>query len=137
MFYEGGNKILTMLEQKRIPLGIQCFTGSTALVEVMGATGFDFVMFDAEHSGNDARSMEDLVRAATLAGMASYIRVPDPHNETDVSRALESGAEGLVLPEIHSVDDIHAAARAAWSAGPSSSSPVPLAPNQRTFSGPL
>ena len=45
MFYER-NKVLTMLEQKKIPLGIQCFTGNTALVEVMGATGFDFVMFD-------------------------------------------------------------------------------------------
>ena len=86
-----------MLEQKKIPLGIQCFTGSTALVEVMGATGFDFVMFDAEHSANDARGMEALVRAATFAGMASYIRVRDPHNATDVRRALEAGAEGLAV----------------------------------------
>jgi dTDP-4-dehydrorhamnose reductase len=52
--------------------------------------------------------------ARVRAGMASYIRVPDPHNETDVSRALESGAEGLVLPEVHSVDDINAAAKAAF-----------------------
>jgi 2-keto-3-deoxy-L-rhamnonate aldolase RhmA len=29
-------------------------------------------------------------------------------------RALEAGAEGLVLPEVHSVDDIKAAARAAY-----------------------
>jgi 2-keto-3-deoxy-L-rhamnonate aldolase RhmA len=114
MFYEGGNKILTMLEQRRIPLGIQCFTGSTALVEVMGAIGFAFVMFDAEHSANDARAMEELVRTATFAGMASYIGVPDPHNATDVRRALEAGAEGLVLPEVHSVDDINAAAKAAY-----------------------
>src|SRR5580693_9980786 len=112
MFYER-NKVLTMLEQKKIPLGIQCFTGNTALVEVMGATGFDFVMFDCVHSGNDVRAMEELVRTATLAGMASYIRVPDAHNETDVRRALEAGSEGLVLREVHSVDDIKAAANAA------------------------
>src|SRR5260370_821360 len=112
MFYEG-NKVLTMLEQKKIPLGIQCFTGNTELVEVMGATGFDFVMFDCVHSGNDVRAMEELVRTATLAGMASYIRVPDAHNETDVRRAVEAGAEGLVLREVHSVDDIKPAANAA------------------------
>ena len=41
MFYEG-NKVLTMLEQKKIPLGIKCFTGNTALVKVPGANGFDF-----------------------------------------------------------------------------------------------
>jgi 2-keto-3-deoxy-L-rhamnonate aldolase RhmA len=113
MFYER-NKILTMLEQKRIPLGIQCFAGNTSLIEIIGATGFDFVMFDSEHSGNNIRAMEELIRTATLAGLASYIRVPDPHNETDVTRALETGAEGLVLPEIHSVDDIEAAAKAAY-----------------------
>jgi len=113
MFYER-NKVLTMLEQKKIPLGTQCFTGNAELVEVMGATGFDFVMFDCVHSGNDVRAMEELVRTATLAGMASYIRVPDAHNETDVRRALEAGAEGLVLREVHSVDDIKAAAKAAY-----------------------
>src|ERR1700741_2277668 len=113
MFYER-NKILTMVKQKKIPLGIQCFTGNTELVEVMGATGFDFVMFDCVHSGSDVRAMEELVRTATLAGMASYIRVPDAHNETDVRRALETGAEGLVLREVHSVDDIKAAANAAY-----------------------
>src|SRR5271167_2299866 len=113
MFYER-NKVLTMLEQKTIPLGIQCFTGNTELVEVMGATGFNFVMFDCVHSGNDVRAMEELVRTATLAGMASYIRVPDAHNETDVRRAVEAGAEGLVLREVHSVDDIKAAANAAY-----------------------
>jgi 2-keto-3-deoxy-L-rhamnonate aldolase RhmA len=102
MFYEC-NKILTMVNQKKVPLGIQCFTGSPALVEILGATGFDFVMFDSEHSANDARAMEELVRTATLAGLASYIRIPDPHNATDVTRALESGAEGLVLPEVHSL----------------------------------
>jgi hypothetical protein len=85
MFYEC-NRVLAMLAQKRVPLGTQCFTGSTSLVEVMGSTGFDFVMFDSEHSGNDARAMEELVRTATFAGMASYIRVPDPHNATDVRR---------------------------------------------------
>ena len=66
MFYES-NKVLAMLEQKKIPLGIQCFTGNKELVEVLGATGFDFVMFDCVHSGNDVRAMEELVRTATLA----------------------------------------------------------------------
>src|SRR5260370_5370243 len=113
MFYER-NKVLTMLEQKKIPLGTQCFTGSTELVEVLGATGFDFVMFDGEHSASNVRGMEELVRTATWAGLASYIRVPDPHNEADVTRALETGAEGVVLPEIHSAAVFNAAAKAAY-----------------------
>jgi hypothetical protein len=34
--------------------------------------------------------MEGLVRTATFAGMTSYIRVPDPHNATDVRRGNEA-----------------------------------------------
>ena len=108
------NKLLGMLERKQLPLGIQCFTGNPALIEVMGATGFDFVMLDSEHSGNDPRGMEALVRTSLLAGLAAYVRVPDPHNATDIRRALEAGAEGIFLPEIHSIDDIEAAAQAAF-----------------------
>jgi hypothetical protein len=40
--------------------------------------------------------MKELVRTATFAGRASYVRVPDPHKATDVRRALEAGAAGLV-----------------------------------------
>jgi hypothetical protein len=40
--------------------------------------------------------------------------VPDPHNATDIRRALEAGAEGIFLPEIRSIDDINTAAQAAF-----------------------
>jgi 2-keto-3-deoxy-L-rhamnonate aldolase RhmA len=108
------NRMLEMLENKQLPLGIQMFTADAALIEVVGATGFDFVMLDSEHSGANPRNIEDLVRACIVAGVAAYVRVPDPHNATDIRRALEAGAEGIFLPEIRSVDDINAAAQAAF-----------------------
>lgn len=108
------NRVLRMLEAKQLPLGIQCFTGNPALIEVIGSTGFDFIMLDAEHSGSNPRNIEDLVRASVLAGLAAYVRVPDPRVPTDIRRALEAGAEGVFLPEIHSVADIDAAAEAAF-----------------------
>jgi 2-keto-3-deoxy-L-rhamnonate aldolase RhmA len=108
------NRMLQMLENKQLPLGIQVFTADATLLEVTGATGFDFVMLDSEHSGANPRNIEDLVRACLLAKVAAYVRVPDPHNATDIRRALEAGAEGIFLPEIHSVEDINAAAKAAF-----------------------
>lgn len=108
------NRLLQMLEARQVPLGIQCFTGDPALIEVLGQTGFDFVMLDCEHSGANPRSMEDLVRVSRLAGLAPYVRVPDPRAGTDIRRALEAGAEGIFLPEVHGVADIEAAASAAF-----------------------
>lgn len=100
------NRLLALLEKQQIPLGIQLFTGSAALVEVLGQTGFDFVMIDTEHSATNVRALEDLIRTAELAGVIPYVRVPDLHDEVGVRRALEAGAEGLFLPLVQSVDDI-------------------------------
>jgi 2-keto-3-deoxy-L-rhamnonate aldolase RhmA len=55
------NRILQMFEQNQIPLGMQCFTGDPILIEIMGITGFDWVMLDSEHSGNNPRAMEHLI----------------------------------------------------------------------------
>lgn len=108
------NRLLQMVESRQLPLGIQCFTGDPALIEVLGQTGFDFVMLDCEHSGANPRSIEDLVRVSRLAGLAPYVRVPDPRVGADIRRALEAGAEGIFLPEVHGVEDIEAAANAAF-----------------------
>jgi 2-keto-3-deoxy-L-rhamnonate aldolase RhmA len=108
------NRLFAMLERNEIPLGIQCFTGNPALIEVMGITGFDFVMFDTEHSGNDVRAMEDLIRTADLAGLVPFVRVADRANETEIRRALEAGAKGIFLPMIRSAQDVRGAADAAF-----------------------
>ncbi len=108
------NRLFAMLERKEIPLGIQCFTGSPVLIEVLGLTGFDFVMIDTEHSGNDVRALESQIRAAEVAGVIPYARIPDLHNEADVRRAIEAGAEGLFLPMVRSVADVLHVADAAY-----------------------
>ena len=103
-----------MLERQEVPLGMQCFTGHPALIEVLGLTGFDFVMLDGEHSGNNVRAIEDLIRAAQNAGLVPMVRVPDRDNETDIRRALEAGAMGLFLPMVRSAEEVKHAAAAAF-----------------------
>lgn len=108
------NRLLAMLEHKQVPLGIQMFSGSSALIEVLGETGFDFVMIDTEHSSTNVRALEDLIRTAELAGVIPYVRVPDVHNEVEIRRALEAGAEGLFLPLVQSVADVERVASFAF-----------------------
>lgn len=103
-----------MLEQKQVPLGMQVFTGNAALIEILGITGFDFVMIDTEHSANDARNMEDLVRAADHVGLTTFVRVSKHDDDSDIHRALEAGALGIFLPLIKTADDVKRAADAAF-----------------------
>jgi 2-keto-3-deoxy-L-rhamnonate aldolase RhmA len=108
------NRLFAMIERKEVPLGMQCFTGNAALIEVMGLSGFDFVMLDTEHSGNDPRNLEVLIRAAEASGLIPFVRVPDRTDETDIRRSLEAGAKGLFLPMVRSAKDVLHAADAAF-----------------------
>lgn len=70
------NPLLRMIEANAVPLGMQCFTADHALIEVLGLTGFDFVMLDTEHSPANPRAIEDAIRATDGAGLVPLVRVP-------------------------------------------------------------
>src|SRR5437773_10465797 len=120
------NRLLALVEQKRIPLGIQMFSGSPALVEILGQTGYDFVMIDTEHSPVNARALEDLIRTAELAGLIPYVRVTSLLSEVEIRLALEAGDEGLFLPRVTSVGDIIRVGDAAFLASKGSHLIFPL-----------
>src|SRR5260370_18748261 len=101
-----------MVGRGEIAFGIQCFTGDPALLEVLGLTGFDFVMLDCEHSANNARGLESLIRVSEQAGLVPFVRVPDRADETDIRRALEAGAPGIFFPVGGSGGDVERAAEA-------------------------
>ena len=108
------NTMTAMLDEQRVPLGMQCFTGDEALIEVLGRTGFDFVMLDSEHCGLNPRAIEGAVRAAEVAGLIPIVRVPQATDETAIRRSLEAGAQGLVLPMVKSAADLSAVFDAAF-----------------------
>lgn len=100
------NALLRMLEAGEVPLGIQCFTANHALIEVIGLTGFDFVMLDTEHSPANPRAIEDAIRAADGVGLVPVVRVPSADDEPAIRRSLEAGAQGLFVPMVKTAADV-------------------------------
>ncbi len=100
------SRLLTMIEQKVVPVGMQIFTGNHALIEVLGLTGFDYVWLDSEHCGTNPRALEDTIRTADAAGLISLVRIPEPDDATAARRALEAGAHGLMIPMVRSARDL-------------------------------
>jgi 2-keto-3-deoxy-L-rhamnonate aldolase RhmA len=77
----------TMIRQARDP-------GAPA---IFAAAGFDFVFIDMEHGNYSMETVADLISGAKSAGIATIIRVP--HLETHfISRVLDAGAEGIMVP---------------------------------------
>ncbi|NEA38732.1 aldolase/citrate lyase family protein [Streptomyces sp. SID11385] len=102
------NRLLAMLNDETVPVGMQCFTGDHTLIEVLGRTGFDYVWLDSEHCATNPRALEDTIRTADGAGLLSLVRIPEPDDTTAARRALEAGAHGLIVPMARSAADIRA-----------------------------
>ena len=80
-------------------------------VELLALAGFDFVVIDMEHAPLGVEMVHELIGAARGRGVPALVRVPD-HGPSSISRVLDSGADGVVVPH---VDDV-AQARAVISA---------------------
>lgn len=82
------------------------------LVDICGASGFDFVLIDCEHGPMAPQGVEAMIRAAEAAGISAIVRVPAnvPH---EILRYLDIGAVGVKVPRVESAQDARAAASAA------------------------
>src|SRR5262245_18997719 len=69
------------------------------VVQFFAGLGFDFLIIDMEHSAMDFSRARETIHAARLCGMAALVRVSDVQYNL-VSRALDAGAEGIVLPRV-------------------------------------
>lgn len=93
--------------------GMTVYTGSVAVVEVIGNWGFDFVFLDAEHTPMGVGlEMEKLVMAAKLSGVSPLVRVTGC-NEIEIRKALEMGAEGVIIPHVKTKAEAELCVRAA------------------------
>jgi 2-keto-3-deoxy-L-rhamnonate aldolase RhmA len=77
---------------------IQCYR-SPMVVKTLAAAGFDYVFIDLEHGAFDVETVQDMVEAAVAAGITPLVRVGELLYSL-VARALDVGAQGIVLPRV-------------------------------------
>jgi 2-keto-3-deoxy-L-rhamnonate aldolase RhmA len=73
-------------------------------VEALGYLGFDFVILDGEHSPVDQETIENMVRAADVAGITPIARIA--LNQPQVLlRYLDSGCLGVEIPMVNTQEE--------------------------------
>jgi 4-hydroxy-2-oxoheptanedioate aldolase len=82
-----------------------------ALVEMCAAAGFDFAFIDGEHGSGEALELEHHVRAAESFGMPAVFRTSS-HQPSEILRALDVGAEGIIVPHVNTRAEAEAVVRA-------------------------
>ena len=75
-----------------------------AVVEIMGFTGFDFVIIDGEHGPIPIENAQNMIRAAESVNITPIIRVGS-NEEVLILRALDIGTQGIEIPQINSKSD--------------------------------
>ncbi|GGY79021.1 HpcH/HpaI aldolase family protein [Marinobacter zhanjiangensis] len=93
-------------------MGLFSKTTDSAMVEAAGLGGMDFIILDMEHGPATLETMHHHVRAARLGGVAPVIRARgiDAHA---IGSALDTGAEGVQVPNINTADQAREAVAAA------------------------
>ncbi len=94
----GGTVVGTQVQQLRSPESGR----------LLGVAGADFVWVDGEHGPFGQETTHDLVRAIAMGGATPIVRVAD-YSYALVARALDSGAQGVILPRAMNVEGVREA----------------------------
>ncbi|MCW2781807.1 MAG: hypothetical protein JWR35_2256 [Marmoricola sp.] len=87
-----------------VVLGTFVFEFATpGIGRLAAAAGAQFVIFDAEHTGWGWETLTTLVATTRPTGAEAFIRVPAAERSY-ISRALDIGATGLMIPMVESAE---------------------------------
>ena len=91
-------------------LGTFIGSASPIAAEVCAAAGVDWVLLDLEHGAGGEDQVRDVVPAAGSYGVPTVVRV-ESAARIRMGRVLDSGAAGIMLPRMNTVDEVSEAVR--------------------------
>ena len=85
------------------------FHNDTDHAETLGLLGYDFLWADAEHSTANASTVANLILAAERRGLPTLVRIGYGYQNVigHSQKFLVAGAQGIILPQCESADDVH------------------------------
>jgi 4-hydroxy-2-oxoheptanedioate aldolase len=95
------NKFKNMLKEGKTVFGPFMKSTDPAFIEVVGHSGFDFVILDMEHGPAGIPELQNLIRGALLANIIPIVRTSDS-SEISIAKPLDLGALGVQIPQVTS-----------------------------------
>lgn len=85
-------------------VGGWCVIPSPFAAELMGRAGYDWVCIDTQHGLIAYDQMLPMLQALAATATPAFVRVPW-NQPADIMKALDAGAEGVIVPMVNSVED--------------------------------
>jgi 4-hydroxy-2-oxoheptanedioate aldolase len=106
------NRLKEKLRGGQVALGCAISLYSTDVVELVSQLGFDWLWFDTEHSPLNAEMLQPLLAANRRDDVTPVVR-PAWNDLVMVKKALDVGAQGLIVPWVNNAAQAEAAVQAA------------------------
>ena len=100
------------LLQRRVTIGTWLQINNATAAEVLANAGYEWIVIDIEHTDIDITSLTDLLRGMYGRGAAPIARVAS-NDVLEIRRALDMGAEGVLVPFVSTPDQARQAVAAA------------------------
>lgn len=98
------NKVKSMLKRDLVTLGCWVTIGSGDVAEILSNLGFDWLLFDTEHSPLSLETIQYMIQATSATEIVPLVRVA-ANDMTLTKRALDIGAYGVIVPLVNNKDD--------------------------------
>lgn len=102
------NSLAVRARSGEVLLGTFLTLGAPQTAEICGASGFDWVLIDMEHGAGDWSSALQQMHALAGTPAEPIMRVPS-NSRVEVTRALDRGAVGVMIPRVEGSADAEAA----------------------------
>ena len=101
------NNIKHSLKEDKLVIGMMVTEfRSPGLAQMLANAGFDFISVDSEHSRFSLETVSEHVFGARAAGISSVVRIPERGMYHLMSRVLDSGAQGIIVPQVETAEDV-------------------------------
>jgi len=98
-----GNIVKEKLRRGEPSIG--CISGlySPQLAEMIGLAGYDFYIVDDEHGAFGWLQVEEMIRAASYAGLVPIVRTD--YDPSSIQKVLDRGGRGVQIPMVSTRED--------------------------------
>ena len=99
------NVVKKKFEDGEVSIGTFFEIGNANVAEALSYSDLDYMIIDTEHGPFDVESVMLMLRSAELHQTTALVRSKDS-NRNSILKLLDIGAAGLIIPQIHSVEEI-------------------------------
>lgn len=105
------NRFKRALAEKRQQIGLWCSLPGSYAAEIVAPSGFDWLLFDTEHSPGDVLTVLPQLQAVAAYDVSPVVR-PASNDAVLIKRYLDIGAQTLLIPYVQNREEAEAAASA-------------------------